>query len=107
MKYEITTSARADFGRLSDADRATARAALAAFATACGAHADPAGIEVPRSLRVKPVQGAPGVFEMTWSFSGPDGRATFEWGTVVNADGATEPLVRWRRIGDHKIFKRP
>jgi hypothetical protein len=39
---------------------------------------------------------------MTWSFSGPDGRATFEW---VLVDG--EPGIRWRRIGGHAIFGSP
>ena len=50
----------------------------------------------------KYVEGAPGVHEMTWSFSGPDGRATFEW---VRIDG--ELAVRWRRIGGHRIFRQP
>jgi hypothetical protein len=39
---------------------------------------------------------------MTWSFRGPDGRATFEW---VQIDGAL--AVRWRRILGHSIFKQP
>lgn len=39
---------------------------------------------------------------MTWGFSGPDGRATFEWVTI---DG--EFRVRGRRIGGHAVFKRP
>jgi hypothetical protein len=56
----------------------------------------------PRGLRVKRVQGAPGIWEMTWSFAGPDGRATFEWTEV---DG--ELAVRWRRIGGHEILGRP
>jgi len=47
------------------------------------------------------VERAPGIFEMTWSFSGPDGRATFEW---VEIDG--QLAVRWRRIGGHEIFPR-
>ena len=51
---------------------------------------------------MKPVEGAPGIFEMTWSFKGPDGRATFEW---IQIDGTFG--VRWRRIGDHSIFRRP
>jgi hypothetical protein len=33
----------------------------------------------PARPRVKSVANAPGVFELTWSFSGPDGRATWEW----------------------------
>ena len=56
----------------------------------------------PASLRVKAVESAPGIWEMTWSFSGPDGRATFEW---VQIDGTLG--VRWRRIGGHAIFRRP
>jgi hypothetical protein len=39
---------------------------------------------------------------MTWSFSGPDGRATFEY---VEVDG--EPAIRWRRIGGHDVFRAP
>jgi hypothetical protein len=39
---------------------------------------------------------------MTWSFSGPDGRATFEW-TEIEA----EPAIRWRRVGGHEIFDAP
>ncbi|HEU4784147.1 MAG TPA: hypothetical protein VFS83_12465, partial [Ktedonobacterales bacterium] len=31
-------------------------------------------------LRIKGVQGHPGIFEMTWA---PDGRATFHYGTPV------------------------
>jgi hypothetical protein len=46
------------------------------------------------------------VWEMTWSFSGPDGRATWEWVNVDGEEGA-QPAVRWRRIGDHRIFKAP
>jgi hypothetical protein len=47
---------------------------------------------------------APGIFEMTRSFSGPDGRATWEWTKVTDADGRTQPAVRWRRLGSHRIF---
>ena len=39
---------------------------------------------------------------MTWSFSGPDGRATFEYFDVDD-----ELAIRWRRIGGHAIFKTP
>jgi hypothetical protein len=56
----------------------------------------------PKTLRIKDIEGAPGVWEMTWSFSGPDGRATFEY---VEVDG--ELAIRWRRVGGHEIFKVP
>jgi hypothetical protein len=51
---------------------------------------------------VKSVRGAAGVLEMTWSFASPDGRATFE---LVTVDG--ELRCRWRRVGDHDVFKNP
>jgi hypothetical protein len=52
------------------------------------------------SLRVKRVEGTDSVFEMTWA---PDGRATFEYGV---SQGAGAHVI-WRRIGTHKVFKRP
>ena len=39
---------------------------------------------------------------MTWSFSGPDGRATFQYVTIAGA-----LAIRWRRIGGHDIFATP
>ena len=63
--------------------------------------ADPA-TPWPRSLRVRDVKGAAGVWEMTWSLGGPDGRATWEWVTV-----ADEPAIRWRRVGSHAVFAEP
>lgn len=53
------------------------------------------------SLRVKRIQGAAGVWELTFA---PDGRATFNYGPEV-IEG--EPHVQWRRIGTHDIFNRP
>ncbi len=52
-------------------------------------------------LRVKGVQGAERVFEMTWA---DDGRATFEYGSAVR-EGETH--IVWRRIRTHDIFTRP
>jgi hypothetical protein len=43
---------------------------------------------------------------MTWSFSGPDGRSTWEWASVEVEDEVV-PVVRWRRIGGHAIFGEP
>ena len=55
----------------------------------------------PPSLRVKGVQGHPGVYELSF---GDGGRATFAYGDEVVAG---EPHVIWRRIGDHCIFAEP
>jgi hypothetical protein len=52
-------------------------------------------------LRIKRVQGEPGVWEMTWA---ADGRATFSYGVERSAG---QPHVIWRRIGTHDIFRRP
>lgn len=49
-------------------------------------------------LRVRGVQGASGVYEMTWA---PDGRATWEYGAEQRPG---TPHVIWRRVGTHQIF---
>jgi hypothetical protein len=57
--------------------------------------------QFPPGLRVKGVQGADGVYEMTWA---PDGRATFEYGPEQIPG---ERHVVWRRVGGHAIFGTP
>lgn len=54
-----------------------------------------------KGLRVKGVQGAPGVFEMTWA---PDGRATFSYGDEKIPG---EKHIIWRRVGTHGVFGAP
>ncbi|HEX5439893.1 MAG TPA: hypothetical protein VFW76_03350 [Ktedonobacterales bacterium] len=54
------------------------------------------------SLRVKPMQNNPNIFEMTWE--GEIGRATFDYGPEQRPG---EKHIRWRRIGGHEIFDRP
>ncbi len=102
MKFEVTDAFRGDRKRLSESERRLVGEVLPTFVAACDRYAADPNTAWPASLRVKNVEGAPGVFEMTWSFSGPDGRATFEW---VQMDG--QLAVRWRRIGGHSIFKNP
>lgn len=60
-----------------------------------------AGRAFRSSLRVKSVQGHPGVFEMTWA---GDGRATFTYGAEQRPG---EAHIIWRRIGGHDILKNP
>lgn len=52
-------------------------------------------------LRVKPVRGTRGIWEMTWA---NDGRATWQYGAELQAG---ESHVIWRRIGSHEIFGGP
>ena len=110
VRYLRTNSFRADYARLSASEQQQFRAAARRFNEACDRFLA-TGTPFPTALRVKPVQGAPGVFEMTWSFAGPDGRATWQWGhvDVIDDQGQTRPhtAVVWRRIGGHEVFSRP
>lgn len=49
-------------------------------------------------LRVKGVEGAPHIYEMTWA---PDGRATWQYGEEREAG---KPHVIWRRVGTHDVI---
>ena len=102
MKFVVLASFEADYRRLSTSERTLFKAALRTFVLACDRFAADPTAAWPASLRVKAVENAPGIWEMTWSFSGPDGRATFEWVQIEGSLG-----VRWRRIGGHSIFRRP
>jgi hypothetical protein len=100
LKFQLTPAFEGDWRHLSADERAMFRQAVKDdFHPACERRRDDPTAPWPKKLRVKDVEGAPGVWEMTWSFAGPDGRATFEW---VEIDGA--PCIRWRRIGGHAIF---
>ncbi|MDR2567672.1 MAG: hypothetical protein LBC97_16790, partial [Bifidobacteriaceae bacterium] len=39
----------------------------------------PAAAAWPKNLRFEGITSAPGVYAVTWSFAGPDGRATFHF----------------------------
>jgi hypothetical protein len=93
--FAQTDRFRRDFAALSPAQQAIFRAAVARFVSDL-----PSG-RFRLGLRVKGVQGAPGVSEMTWA---DDGRATFEYGSAVRGG---EIHIIWRRIGTHDIFTRP
>lgn len=103
MKFETTPAFDKDVGRLRrEYLQEFLEVLKTKFIPACDAYAADPATPWPQSLRVKSVQGAPGVLEMTWSFASPDGRATFEFVTVND-----ELRLRWRRVGDHAVFKRP
>ncbi|MGH7130195.1 MAG: hypothetical protein ACREIV_16620 [Planctomycetaceae bacterium] len=103
MKYERTEKFKRDYRRLTpDEQEDFKRVVLDAFAPAADRCATDPGQGWPAQLRVKGVTGAPGIWEMTWSFTDPDGRATWEW---VDVDG--ESGIRWRRVGYHSIFGDP
>jgi hypothetical protein len=87
---------RADFERLTPAQQAAFLHTIEQFVDDLRR-----GHGLRNGLRVKAVQGAGGIFEMTWA---PDGRATFEYGDEVQQG---EPHVLWRRVGTHAILRRP
>jgi len=108
VRFERTEPFKADYQRLSEDSRVKFRTAARAFNTAADRFLETkTSSSWPANLRVKAVANAPGVFEMTWSFSGPAGRATWEWTTAVDTDGRPWPAVRWRRLGSHRIFREP
>ena len=102
MKYRRSETFIADYQRLTPRERELFRQAVRRVNDAYARRGDRWLPDWPASLRIRSVQGAPGVLEMTWSFAGPDGRATFE---VITIDG--EPAIKWRRVGDHRIFREP
>lgn len=87
---------RADFERLTVAQQAAFMLAVSQFVEDVRTSR-----QFRKGLRVRGMQGAPGIFEMTWA---DDGRATFEYGDEV-IDGKLH--VVWRRVGTHSIFKQP
>lgn len=102
MKFETTPAFDADYRRLKPEHQRAFRSVVPAFVAACDHFAVTPGYRWPAALRVSLMKGASGICEMTWSFSSPDGRATFELITVGG-----ELRCRWRRIGDHDVYRSP
>jgi hypothetical protein len=103
VKYSRADSFKRDYQRLSPSEQEEfKKSVMEDFVPAAERCVADGTSAWPNGLRVKGVQGAPGVWEMTWSFTNPDGRATFEW---ANIDGAA--AIRWRRVGSHAIFSNP
>ena len=112
MKYRQTTTFKREFRRLPPEHRRLAKAAFRAFVDECNAaERDGREARFPSELRVKKIQGfqpiqatkhrpaITAIWEMTWNFARPDGRATFEW---IEIDGAR--AIGWRRIGGHDVI---
>ncbi len=103
MKYERADSFKRDYRNLPESEQEEFReVVLEHFNPALDQHVEDPGQPWPKRLRIKRVQGASGIWEMTWSFTDPDGRATWEWATIDD-----QPAIRWRRVGNHSIFSDP
>ncbi len=102
MKYSATRAFRADAARLPGEHYKMFRhAVFSHLLPALAAGADKGEAAWPTRLRVHQV--AAGIYSMTWSFAGPDGRATFHFAT----DEAGDTVLVWRRVGSHDIYRRP
>lgn len=100
MKYEVSPRFDREYGALPDEHKSLVRAAIPVFNEAAERFGPDRDAAWP--LRVSPMKGHDRVWEMSWNFRRPDGRATFEW---IKVDG--EWAIRWRRIGSHAIFGDP
>jgi hypothetical protein len=85
-----------DFAGLTHAEQAAFRVAVAKFVEDIAS-----GGPFRKGLRVKGIQGSPGIVEMT---GGDDGRATFQYGPNQLPG---EAHVIWRRVGTHATFSNP
>ena len=102
MKYRTSAEFEAQYRALSVRKQELFRQAVAAINDAYGQRGERPLPVWPARLRIKPVVDTSGIWEMTWSFSGPDGRATFEY-----FPAGIETAIFWRRIGTHRIFRNP
>jgi hypothetical protein len=103
VKYRTLDSFRADFGRLPAEHRVMFLHLLRThFLPAIAAGSLTGTPPWPRRLRVHRLSNSE-IYSLTWSFSSPDGRAAFHLDKA--SDG--EPILVWRRIGDHGIYRQP
>jgi hypothetical protein len=105
VRFRWTDSFNNDIRGLSLAHQQTFMDAVPDLSKACDRWVE-SRTPFPAKYRVKLIQGADGIFELTWSFAGPDGRATWEWISIEIGD-KRYPAIYWRRIGSREIFKRP
>jgi hypothetical protein len=94
--YDTLGSFWRDFDRLTQADQDAFIEAKNKFAE------DADSGDFRASLRVKPMHGWAGIWEMSWE--GNDGRATFEYGSEHKPG---KRHVIWRRIGTYDNFRNP
>lgn len=102
MKYRTNTSFERDLARLPAEHKKLFLAILRDhFLPAIDAGAFTGSARWPARLRIHRLTST-SIYSLTWNFSSPDGRATFH----LDTEGA-EPILVWRRIGDHSIYDRP
>jgi len=93
--YDVEPMFLRQYRHLTRKEKAQFRAAVKAFVEDLKAKREPHG-----GLRVKPWEGHPGYWELTWEYH--DGRAIFRYGEEV--PGKPGPHIIWERIGGHDIL---
>ncbi len=94
--YEALPRFAADLDRLTPEQRRRFRQTVTAFV-----HDLRNGGHFRASLRIKRIQRASGIYELTWSTG--TGRATWQYGTPRRPG---TPHIIWHRIGTHTILTR-
>ncbi len=104
MKYRTLPTFESDFRKLNEREREAFRSFVRdIFLPALKRYEkNPKHFSWPARIRFEHLTGTKGILAVTWSFAGPDGRATFEFETL---DGET--YLVWRRVGLHAIYKNP
>lgn len=102
MRFRSTAGFDRDLARLPpDHRRSFLRELREHFLPAVAAGAFSGTPNWPRRLRIHRLTDS-AIYSLTWNFSSPEGRATFH----LDGSGA-EPVLVWRRIGDHSIYREP
>jgi hypothetical protein len=91
--YESTPEFWAGYSRLTPEQKRQFRRALGKFVNDLQA-----GGRFRVGLRVKGLQGADGMYEMTWA---TDGRAVFSYGSQIRHG---DPHVIWHAVGTHAVL---
>jgi hypothetical protein len=103
VRYRTTSAFDRDFTRLTAEHRRLFLSVLREhFLPAITAGAFSGTPSWPRGLRIRRLTGS-SIYSLTWNFASPDGRATFH----LDKTDDGEPVLVWRRIGDHDIDTDP
>jgi hypothetical protein len=98
VKYVRTPGFLADLRRLPEEHRKLfVQVVNDALRPALEAGAHTGLVPWPRALRIHRIGSD---YSMTWSFTGPDGRALFR---LAQIEG--EPVLVWLRVGNHDIYQ--
>jgi hypothetical protein len=103
VKYRSADSFRNDFRKLpGEQQRLFLQVLRKHFLPAVAAGSFAGSPSWPARLRIHRLANTD-IYSLTWNFASPDGRATFHLDKSEDGD----PLLVWRRIGDHGIYDRP